>query len=75
MCRQLIAMGMGMGRMSWGENRFRKSLMLPVGQGIFRGVMAGIIQVTFTVLAWPGFYSRLFLPALFRRHKSWGHTQ
>jgi hypothetical protein len=64
---QLIAMGMGVRSMSWGKGRFRDCLMLLVRQGIIHGVMTGVFQVTFTVLAWPGFHYGFFLPIIFWR--------
>ena len=74
MRRQLIAMGIGVRSMSWRKGRFRDGLTLLVRQGIFRRVMAGIFQVTFTVLARSGFYG-FFPNILFRRSFPWGHTQ
>ncbi len=71
MGRQLVTMGMGVGGMAQGEGWFRESLMFFMRQGIIRRVMAGIFQVTFTVLAGPGFHSGFFLTLLFVGRTSW----
>jgi len=73
--RQLLAMRMGVGGMALGKGGFRNGLMLAVWQGIFRGVMTGIFQMTFTVFARPGFHNTFFLTALFWRCLSGGHIQ
>jgi hypothetical protein len=65
MGRQLVTMGMGVGGMAEGEGWFRDGLMFFMREGIFRRVMTGIFQVTFTVLAGPGFHSSFFLTVLF----------
>ena len=75
MGRQLIAMGMGVRGMTWGEGRFRDGLMLRVRQGIFQGMVAGIFQMTFTVLARPGFHCSFFPTLLFWRCLSGRHIQ
>jgi len=61
MGRQLVTMGMGMRGMAWRKRRLRDGLMLLVRQGIIHGVMAGIFQMTFTVLAGPGLHYSFFL--------------
>lgn len=75
MSRQLVAMGMGVRSMSWREGWFRNGLMLRVRQRIFLGVVAGIFQMTFAILARPGFYGGFFLTLLFWRGLSGRHTQ
>jgi len=75
MGRQFVTMGMGMGCMTQGKGWFRDGLMFFMRQGIFHGVMTGIFQMTFAVLAWPGFYGGFFLTGLFWRCLSGGHTQ
>ena len=75
MGRQLVATGMGVGGMAWGEGRFRDGLMLHVRQGIFQGMMAGIFKMTFTVFARPGFHCGFFPTHLFWRRLSGRHTQ
>jgi hypothetical protein len=72
---QLITMGFRMGGMSWRKGRFRDFLVLPVRQWIFYEMMAGIFQVTFTILARPGFHGDFFRIVPFWRRESWGHTQ
>ena len=73
--RQLVTMGVRVRSMPERKGWFRNGLMLPVRQGIFRGVMTGIFQVTFTILARPGFHGGFFLTFLSWRRLSWGHIQ
>jgi hypothetical protein len=61
MGRQIVTMGMGVRSMTWRERRFRDRFMLLMRQGITHGMVTGIFQMTFTVLAGPGFYYRFFL--------------
>jgi hypothetical protein len=61
MGRQLVTMGMGVRCMSWRKRWFRDSFMLLMRQEIIHGVVAGVFEMTFTVLAGPGFYYHFFL--------------
>jgi hypothetical protein len=71
---QLVTMRIGVGGMSWRTGRFRDCLMLLVRQGIFQGVMTGIIPVPVTIHARPGFHG-FFLNVLFWNCVSGRHTQ
>jgi len=53
---QLIAMGIGMGRVLFWENRLFNRLMLRVREGSGNGMVPGIFQLAVTVLARAGFY-------------------
>jgi hypothetical protein len=59
--RQLVTMGVGVGGMPRRECRFGDRFVLFMRQGIIHGVMAGVFQMAFTVLAGPGFYCHFFL--------------
>lgn len=55
---QLIAMGIGMGRVLFWENRLFNRLMLRVWEWSGNGMVPGIFQLAVTVLARAGFYQR-----------------
>jgi hypothetical protein len=61
MGRQFVTMGMRVRCMSRRKRRFRDSFMLLMRQEIIHGMVAGVFQMTFTVLAGPGFYNHFFL--------------
>lgn len=71
---QFVTMGIGVGGMSWRKGRFRDCLMLLVRQGIFHGMMTGVIEVSITIHARPGFHC-FFPHVLFWRCLSGRHTQ
>lgn len=71
---QLVTMRIGVGGMSWRKGRFWDCLMLLVRQGIFQGVMTGVMQVPITIHARPGFHG-FFLIGLFWSSVSGRHTQ
>jgi hypothetical protein len=75
MGRQLVPMGMRVGSMAGRKGRLRNGLMLSVRQRIFHGMVTGVFQMAFTVLARPGFDRSFFRTLFFWRCLSGGHTQ
>jgi hypothetical protein len=56
---QFITMKMGMGCVLWGKGGFFNGFMRGMRQGMSIRMMPGIFQVTFPVLAGPGFERRI----------------
>ena len=58
MGRELITMGMGMGCMLWGQNRFFYGFMRGMWKGMIGRMMPGVFKVTFPVFTGSGFEAR-----------------
>lgn len=72
---QLVAMGMGMGRMFFGQDRFFDRLVLRVGLRAGNRMVPGIFQLAIPVLAGSGLDRGFQGGLVFCRGLSWRHNE